>query len=440
MASERAHTGGFVFAVLLRAALLAVLLATLFFLLRDTSYYASSLVVALCAAFVVIDLVVLTGRENRAVERFLDSLSGGALETPVQRHTVPDSLRASYDRALERLQDHRQQHLQHGDYLQTLIDTVPAGLLVLRSDGSVELVNRAAHRLIGETAPRLADLPGLGASAVAQLEGLAPGTHRVVQLASGRRLLASAAQLTTPGATPQRLISLQRLTGDLDAVSLTAWDDMARVLAHEMMNSLTPIASLSQSLDGLLRTGDRTQEVSDALETIARRSQGLLRFVERYRQVADLPEPRPHTFALQPLIANVERLTRPSLTARGIALGSHVAPASLTVHADPDLLEQALINLLRNAADAVAESPDPRVEIACGTGNGESFIEVRDNGPGLTPAEREQIFVPFFTTKADGSGIGLSLTRRIAQAHGGLITVLANVPHGSVFRITLPGR
>ena len=105
---------------------------------------------------------------------------------------------------------------------------------------------------------------------------------------------------------------------------------MARVLAHEMMNSLTPIASLSQSLDALLRAGGRTEEVSDALETITRRSQGLLRFVERYRQVADLPEPRPQTLPLRPLLENVERLLRPALTARGIALDSRVTPADLS--------------------------------------------------------------------------------------------------------------
>ncbi len=149
------------------------------------------------------------------------------------------------------------------EYLQTLLDTVPAGLLVLEVDDTLALVNRAAHRLLGESAPRLADLPSLGSAAAAQLAALAPGAHRIVQFANGRRLLASAAQFATPGAPARRLVSLQRLAGDLDAVELKAWDDMARVLAHEMMNSLTPIASLSQSLDALLRDGGRTEEVRD---------------------------------------------------------------------------------------------------------------------------------------------------------------------------------
>jgi nitrogen fixation/metabolism regulation signal transduction histidine kinase len=438
MASERAYSGGFVFAVLLRAVLLALLLAALFQLLRYTQYYATALVVVLCGALTVADLVLLTAREHRSAERFLEALSASALETPLQRSAVPDSLRAAYERTLTRLRQDRRRQQQQGEYLQTLLDTVPAGLLVLEADGTASFVNRAAHRLLGEPAPRLADLPVLDATAAAQLGGLAPGTHRLVQLANGRRLLASAGQFTTPDGRPRRLLSLQRLAGDLDAVEQKAWDDMARVLAHEMMNSLTPIASLSQNLDGLLRAGGRTEEVAAALETITRRSQALLRFVERYRQVADLPEPQPRPLPLLALLEGVERLIRPSLDERGIALTVHVAPPTLAARADADLLEQALINLLRNAADAAATQPHPAIGVDCRVENGQCIVEVRDNGPGLDPAQREQIFVPFFTTKPGGSGIGLSLARRIAQAHGGQIMVSANEPRGSVFRLILP--
>ncbi len=440
MASERLHSRGFLFAVLLRTVLLAVLLAALFHLLRYTQYYATALVVALCGAALVADLALMAAREHRAAERFLDALSASALETPVQRSAIPDSLRAAYDRTLDRLRQDRRRQQQHGEYLQTLLDTVPAGLLVLNSDGGLALVNRAAHRLLGESAARLADLPSLDAGTASQLATLAPGTHRIVQLANGRRLLASAAQFTTSDTPPRRLLALQRLAGDLDAVELKAWDDMARVLAHEMMNSLTPIASLSQSLDALLRDGSRNEEVAAALETITRRSQGLLRFVERYRKVADLPQPQPQVLPLRELLAGVERLIRPALDERHIALAIRVAPMELAVRADPDLLEQALINLLRNAADAAAESQQPGIEIDCRTEGDRCVIDVRDNGAGLTPEQREQIFVPFYTTKPGGSGIGLSLARRIAQSHGGRIAVLENAPRGAVFRLSLPAR
>jgi signal transduction histidine kinase len=438
MGSERRHIGSFVVAVLWRALMLAALVAALVHLLGRTQYYATSLVVALCAAALITDLVRIASRESRAAERFLDALSADALETPVQRSIIPDSLRTAYDRTLATLRQKRLLHQQHGDYLQSLLDTVPAGLVVLRSEGSVDTLNRAAYRLLGESSTDSSDSGSLGIAATRELAALPPGGHRIVQIRDGQRLLASAAQFAVPGAAPQRLICLQRLAGDLDAVELTAWDDMARVLAHEMMNSLTPIASLSQSLDGLLRAGGGKDEIAGALETITRRSLGLLRFVERYRQVADLPKPNLQTVSLSPLLDNVERLLRPSLADRGMSLATRITPKDLMANADSDLLEQALINLLRNAADAAAEVPQPHISIECRQEQESCIIDVRDNGPGLTPEQREQIFVPFYTTKPGGSGIGLSLARRIAQAHGGRIAVFANEPRGTIFRLSLP--
>ncbi|MDQ2641384.1 MAG: ATP-binding protein [Pseudomonadota bacterium] len=435
MASER---DSFVFTVLSRALLLALLLTALVYLLGRTQYYATALLVILCSAALVAELFVIARRQGRAAGRFLDALAASDLETPVQRSAIPASLRIAYDRTLERLREDRRQQQQQREYLQTLLDTVPAGLLVLDTRGGVEILNRAAHRLLGEAAASLAELSSLGPAAARQLNALLPGTHRILQTAGAGRLLASATQFTIPGDSPRRLISLQRLAGDLDAVELAAWDDMARVLAHEMMNSLTPIASLSQSLNDLLRTGSSTREVVAALETITRRSQGLLRFVERYRQVAHLPEPQKQALVLEQLLEDIDRLIQPSLEDRHILLEWRVTPPHLVVQADPDLLEQALINLLRNAADASAGSAQPRISLLCRSENGQTVIEISDNGPGLTATQLEQIFVPFFTTKPAGSGIGLSLARRIAQAHGGSIAVTGNQPQGSVFRLSLP--
>jgi two-component system nitrogen regulation sensor histidine kinase NtrY len=302
----------------------------------------------------------------------------------------------------------------------------------------VRFVNRAAHRLLGEPAPRLEQLRVLGESTAGQLAALFPGAQQIVRLANGHQLLASASQFTVPGEAPQRLISLQRLAGDLDAVEHKAWDDMARVLAHEMMNSLTPIASLSESLDALLRVGGHTEEVAAALETIRRRSLGLMRFVERYRTVAELPEPLLQPLRLKGVLEDVERLLAPALDQGQVGYVSTVTPPDLMVRADSDLLEQALINLLRNAAEAVLGQPGGRIEVACGLDGGSCFIDVIDNGPGLTPDAREQMFVPFFTTKAGGSGVGLSLARRIALSHGGQVTVRSDPLHGSVFRFSLP--
>jgi nitrogen fixation/metabolism regulation signal transduction histidine kinase len=426
----------FQFAVLARAVLLAVLIVIVLRLLAATQFYATALVVILCAALVVADLTRVVGHADRSTQRFLESLSAGALEAPGQ--STPDAALPAFDRARQYLQEDRRTQRQGSDYLQTLLDTVPAALLVVNAQGALRLVNRAAHRLLGEPAPRLEELAVLGATTADALASLPPGAQQIVRLADGRQLLASASQFTVPGAAAQRLICLQRLAGDLDAVEHKAWDDMARVLAHEMMNSLTPIASLSESLDALLRAGGRTDEVAAALEAIRRRSLGLMRFVERYRKVAELPQPLLQTLQLKSVLAGVEQLLAPALERGHVGYASNLSPPDLTLRADPDLLEQALINLLRNAAEAVDGRPGARIEVACGIDGAVCFIEVADNGPGLTEAAREQIFVPFFTTKSGGSGVGLSLARRIALCHGGQVTVRENAPHGSVFRLSLP--
>ena len=428
----------FHFAVLLRAALLAVLIVIVLRLLATTQFYATALVVTLCAALVVADLVRVVAHADRATQRFLESLSAGALEAPVSAMSDAAHSHSAFDRARQYLQADRRAQRQGGDYLQTLLDTVPAALIVVNADGALRMINRAAHRLLGESVPRLEQLPTLGNSTAALLAVLPPGAQQIVRLANGRQLLASASQFTLPGGSAQRLICLQRLAGDLDAVEHKAWDDMARVLAHEMMNSLTPIASLSESLDALLRAGGHTEEVAVALETIRRRSLGLMRFVERYREVAELPEPLLQPLPLKSVLEGVERLLAPALDTGGIGYTSTVSPPELTVRADADLLEQALINLLRNAAEAVRGQPEARIGVECGIEAGMCFIDVTDNGPGLTAAAREQLFVPFFTTKEGGSGIGLSLARRIALCHAGQITVHSNLPRGSTFRLSLP--
>ncbi len=208
MASERARAG-FLFGVVVRALLLTVLSTAL---LQPAGAHA---VLRHCAR----DRTVwaqwwwptsreFVAHESRATERFLEALSASALETPVQRSAIPASLRLAYDRTLQQLRQDRQ---RRGPARRASAGTapipVPAGLMVLRADGSIDLVNRRAHRLLGEAAPRLAELPSLGTEAVAQLGVLPPGTHRIVQLANGTRLLAAASQFTTPGDAPQRLVS-----------------------------------------------------------------------------------------------------------------------------------------------------------------------------------------------------------------------------------------
>jgi C4-dicarboxylate-specific signal transduction histidine kinase len=289
---------------------------------------------------------------------------------------------------------------------------------------------------------RLEKIDALGSSGARHLAVLAPGAREIVSLAEGRRAFVSVSQFTVPGQPPRRLLSLQRIAGELDAVELKAWQDMADVLTHEMMNSLTPISSLSESLETLLREGeaarDPQEEVAGALEAIKRRSRGLMDFVARYRAVAELPAPKTQRVRMDEFFRGIDRLLAPTFRDKGVAYRSSVSPADLACVADPQLLEQAVINLLRNAADAVAGAREPRIEVTCELRDGHMVMAISDNGVGVPDTRREQIFVPFFTTKAGGSGIGLNLARHVVLGHGGQLDVHANAPRGAVFTVTLP--
>ena len=320
-----------------------------------------------------------------------------------------------------------------------------AALFVLRPDGSIDMANRAAQALAGQPARRLADAPPIGPALAERLMAMGPGARDMLRLGDGRQMLASAAGFALPGGERRRLIALQSVSGELDLVELKAWQDLVRILAHEMMNSLTPIVSLAESVERLLRSGAETApgpliaaEVASAVQVIARRSEGLMSFVDRYRRVAELPAPERTELRLSVLAAGLDRLIDPMLEARGIDYRSEVEPGDLTLAADPDLVEQAVLNLLKNAIEAVEGVPAPMVRLSFRTSaEGGIEIAVADNGPGL-PDDWEGLFTPFFTTKAGGSGIGLSIARQVALAHQGQALARRREPQGAMFSLVFP--
>jgi signal transduction histidine kinase len=204
-----------------------------------------------------------------------------------------------------------------------------------------------------------------------------------------------------------------------------------------MMNSLTPICSLAESLSGLDAVDDRAA-LAEAMEVIGRRSAGLMHFVERYRRLAELPAPERMRIEAARFVGSLDALIHALATERDVRYESAVEPPGLAFSGDPELIEQAVINLLKNALDAVAGRPDARVRLVVGAADGGAAITVVDNGPGLKPAEAEAAFTPFFTTKPGGAGIGLSLARQIALAHGGRLEHRAAPRGGAVFRLLLP--
>jgi signal transduction histidine kinase len=405
MASKAEPRGTAFFAASWRLLAAAALLVALFELVASTRHFASALLLAGAAALLIAGAIHAVARDRR-------TFAAAAAAAPEAER-------------------------RHGEAA-ALLDAVTVALFLLSPDGRIRLANRAARQLAGTEVARLGQIASLGEAAAARILALPVGGRQIVPLADGRNMLVWVGAVSTAGGGPQRVVSMQAVAGELDAVQVGAWHSMTRVLAHEMMNSLTPIASLSESLVPLLEAEGAAPAVAGAVDTIARQSRHLMSFVERYRSVVDLPEPARAPVDAAGLLARIAALLGEQLGARSIVLSLDTGRDCGTAQADADLLGQALLNLLHNASDALEGVPDGEIRLSCRRDGERIRFRVSDNGPGVAAERLDEIFVPFFTTKQSGAGIGLALARQIALAHGGTLEAMPNRQRGMRFTLSIP--
>jgi len=349
-------------------------------------------------------------------------------------------------RALARLRAGRAEREEQVHYLQTLVDHAPVALISVEESGKVRLLNIAARRLFGPQLTETAQFARYGASFAAGILSLRAGTAatlRMERASSTLQLKVTATGLVTR-AGRYHLLSLQNIGQEMTAQEMAAWQTVIRVMAHEVMNSLTPVSSLATTaralvhdvLEQLPAEDPRAASLIDAreaLETLARRSEGLLHFVRNHRRLTRALETRPEITSIKGVFARLQRLLGQDLAARSIQMTTSVVPESLEIVVDPDLLDQALINLVRNAIEALRETREGVIALSASRDLEDHVtITVSDNGPGIPEEHREKVFVPFFTTKRQGSGIGLTLVRQIATAHGATVEVSEGEQGGAV--------
>ncbi|MEL7451227.1 MAG: ATP-binding protein, partial [Pseudomonadota bacterium] len=309
----------------------------------------------------------------------------------------------------------------------TVVRHVPIPLLSEKSDGCVGLINNPLRRLTGlSVLGRLEDLAAVDPGLPAAMRAIGVGEQQLLQTRVREvpvEWRVSVSEIRVGGAG-ERLYAVENLSGELTARESSAWRNLIRVLTHEIMNSLTPVASLAQTCESMVDDPDASEEIAEAIRTIARRSDGLMQFVGRYRELLQVPQPKYADVSVNDLLQGIASLMSHELD--GIELTVSVSPASLEVSGDRSLLEQVLLNLVRNAAQALAEVDAPRIRLEGKLDYGRVKIRVVDNGPGIPENLQDQVFVPFFTTRRDGSGIGLSLSRQIMTAHGGELAMVSD--------------
>ncbi|UOD32131.1 sensor histidine kinase [Massilia violaceinigra] len=304
---------------------------------------------------------------------------------------------------------------------------------------SAEPLNANARRLLAPG--RASDLDALRRT----LAGLAPGRRSMIDVDTEQgveRALATASTLSIEG-QPQRLVALTPMENELAAEAMQAWQRLVHVLTHEIMNSLTPVASLSHSARDMVQgvraslPADVADDLALALDAIGRRAASLTHFVSGYRALASVPQAAPQRVAVQEMFARLSALIAPAWQARGGSAGFRVEPGSLELMADAGQLEQALVNLLQNAAEASAQQAAPQVTVSAKLARGGRLrIEVCDNGPGVPDDVIADIFTPFFSTKSKGSGIGLAMVRQLVHRNGGAVRYAKSIGGGARFIIT----
>jgi nitrogen fixation/metabolism regulation signal transduction histidine kinase len=386
-------------------------------------------------------------RTNRELARFIDAVRFADFSQGFI-HRFEGSgfseLGRVLDGAMKRLRDDKHKLIDANRFYEAVLDDAPTALLTVDGEGRVELANKAARRLlVRHKGVRVDEFRVYGDAFVRALEGGSIGRPRLVPLVSDgvpQTMLVSGAIVHRLGGLV-RVVAVQPIQGELNAIEIAAQSDLIRVLTHEIMNSMTPVTSLAHSAAALMRAADKgaDRDVADArgaVETLARRADGVMHFVESYRQISRAPEVRGRLIDVAAWADELAALFRASDRAEGVALDVTVE-GGLTLEADPDLMSQVLINLLRNAAEAAkGDAEAPRVRLTFQRArSGRTQIEIADNGPGIPENLKQDIFLPFFTTKAKGTGVGLSLARQVVLAHRGVISVETAPEGGALFRI-----
>ncbi|MDH6356479.1 PAS domain S-box-containing protein [Parabacteroides sp. PF5-9] len=323
--------------------------------------------------------------------------------------------------------------IQQEKYYELIMNSVNTGIIVIDDKGTIYQTNNEALRLLGMTVFTHAKQLGRIDPELEQvISTIRPGDKHQVSFVNERGTVHLSIRVSEMTLQDKhvRIIAINDINSELDDKEIDSWIRLTRVLTHEMMNSITPITSLSDTLLSMHK--DVNKEIKNGLEVISTTGKSLISFVESYRRFTHIPTPNPSLFYVGQFIDRMVQLTQHHNKFPHIHIKTDIEPSDLIVYADENLITQVMLNLLKNAMQAIGnESTDGLISIHAFCNDEEAvFIEVTNNGPTIPPEEIEHIFVPFFTTKESGSGIGLSVSRQIMRLSGGSLSLKSRPENG----------
>lgn len=426
--------------------------AFLFFYFLYTRHQPSTAAgIGLIALLISLHLIYYVNRTNRILGNFLSYMQ----ERDPSLHYSVRYIEKNFkglNEALEKLifefKENRIDLEVQAQYLETILDNVSTGILTFTDSGEIRTMNHAACVSLGTAlVDRVADLDQIHPGISAILMHMRMGDQQTETLKTGGVSTQISLYHSEIILKNERvhIVALNDITHQMEEQEIRSWKKLIRVINHEIMNSMTPIITLAMAIRKKLTGVDQVKQAAhgalqDAIQSasiIEERSSGLVKFIERYKRLTGLPPLKIEQFQAGELMTRVEKLFREECREKGIRF---LMPPTcdIALEADRQMLEQVLINLVKNATEALRNTPEPEIELSCyREGDRQICLSVRDNGEGIPKDKLEQVFVPFFTTREEGSGIGLNLCRQIIRSHQGRTSIESAPGKGTRVLITL---
>jgi nitrogen fixation/metabolism regulation signal transduction histidine kinase len=446
------NSKSFRFSVLWRLTLIGATMFLLIYLALKGNYWASCFGLTILLIVQVWRIIKVIERTHHELNNFFQALiyNDNTQRFFVSSGTVVNTeLARAFDTIQTRIQILTQAHQEQLHYYSLLLERVPTALVVFDKDESLHMINTAAQQLFQRVIFADAQsIHGYGEHFSQALRNIAPGEKRTTSLIVNSNVCAvvlTAAILHLAG-NEKKVVTIHPIQQELDMREIQAWQNLVQVFTHEIMNSMTPVASLSQTASDLLSeleqelqhidTHEKITDASQAIGTLARRADHLMKFVQAYQRIANPPHLQKSAAAIESIFTEIAQLFKEVAQRQKAVITWQVLPAKLSFILDRVQVEQVLINLVKNAFEALSDHPAGEIYLSAYIGeDGNLLIDVSDNGQGIQAEKQEKIFVPFYTTKAEGSGIGLFLVKQIMQAHHGNVRALAREEGGATFRL-----
>jgi nitrogen fixation/metabolism regulation signal transduction histidine kinase len=441
------------FLIILQVVLLGVTVALFFWTLGQEYMLITSSSLVIIWILQIIYLIWYLQKINRDLIKFITALRYDDVSISFEKERKVDpyfrDLYQELNHIINEISTIRSEKESEHQYFQNTVKHINTGIIAFDETGKIEICNDAALVLLNlKRLNNIAEIEKTKLGLSDSIKNLKPGTTSLVKLVQQNDVI----QLSIKSANFRiknrsiKLISLQNITSEIDRSEVDAWQKLIRVLTHEIMNSVSPIKLLSGSLIEMFEENNTIKPINEldnktiedsvlGLKTIRKRSDGLSNFVETYKNLTQIPKVKISEIKINQLFEHLNTLLKDDLNAKNIGFIINCNPSNLVLNADEKLVEQVLINLIKNASEALKNIEHPIINLNAETSNDLVHIIVSDNGPGISSDIAENIFIPFFTTKEKGSGIGLSLSRQIMHLHNGSISVKSEPNIETVFTL-----